>query len=508
MPSESSPKRIQSEEAVKMLNRSSSFIQNLPVAEAEPEMSRQSAVVQSTMEVENITQSGRVHEVFADDDNDDDDDGASLLKKKVPRASLISVRMCKPSPDLVVGLGFRSMAGELQLSKISPTGALSESPLRPGDRLISLDHNSNTAHWTAHQAANYVRHKVGLLSIVVRTKDGDPNRVEATVYKSSIDEKVGISFKKDDGLLQIRYINTKALLGDMSMLKVGDYVESINTMNVSTLDPMLATDIIKGALGKVTIRAKHTDATELSVRNVDLDAAYNTSRRLSSERFLTTADEVGDMTVAAQPREAGVELKPGFISVKITKASRDMRLGISFSNTTETRLSISSVLENSILYSSPLRPGCVVHSLNNIRCRNWSKREALDFVKQKVGDVLIMSQDPEGDPSYASVMAYKESARASIGLSFKSSGGPLRVGNVSPDGIFGDSILNTDDSVISINGIPCQHMRPGDAVDIIKQAAESVCILVKPYRLNGLVLSHASRTPGGDEYVKANRSRR
>lgn len=499
----------------KNMQKSSSFIRNLPVANAEPEQSRRESVVCTAHDVETITASGRVHNV-----DDDDEEDLSLLKKSSARASLISVSICKPSADMVMGLGFRSVAGELQIIRVSPNGALAQSPLQPGDRLISLDTNSNTSHWTAHQAANYVRNKVGLLSIVVRTKEGDPNRVAATIYKSSRDEKIGLGFKQEDGCLRIGHLNPRGLLGDMSVLKLGDYIETINGMNIAAMDPSLALEIVRGAVGKLDIRAKHTNTAELSVRDVDMDLSHiRESRRLSSEHFLTTADEVGDSLTssnASNPHEGprddtGMVLKPGFISVKVTKATKAMRLGISFSNPTESRLQISSILDDSLLYSSPLRPGCVVHSLNNVRCRHWTKRDALQFVKNALGDVLFMAQDPHGDPAYATALAYKTSARASIGLSFKSTGGPLRVGNVKADGIFGDSILNADDDVLSINGIPCQHMSPVNAVEIIRQSTEIVCLLVKPYRKNGMVLSHASRTPGGDEYeraIKTSRTRR
>ena len=56
--------------------------------------------------------------------------------------------------------------------------------------------------------------------------------------------------------------------------------------------------------------------------------------------------------------------------------------------------------------------------------------------------------------------------------------------------------MNTGDKVIAINKIPCEHMQPIEAVAIAQKISESVTILVRVSRRNGVVLSHKA---GGNE---------
>ena len=69
------------------------------------------------------------------------------------------------------------------------------------------------------------------------------------------------------------------------------------------------------------------------------------------------------------------------------------------------------------------------------------------------------------------------------------------MGNIRPDGLFADSVLNKDDEVIAINKISCAHLQPSDAVAITQKNPESVEVLVRLYRANCVVLSHLSGLP-------------
>jgi predicted metalloprotease with PDZ domain len=87
-------------------------------------------------------------------------------------------------------------------------------------------------------------------------------------------------------------------------------------------------------------------------------------------------------------------------------------------------------------------------------------------------------------------MVFKPTPRAKLGLTFSRDIGSLSLASVQPNGLFANSIVNTGDKVLAINKIPCEHMQPTEAVAIAQKFSESVTILVRVSRRNGVVLSH------------------
>jgi C-terminal processing protease CtpA/Prc len=202
---------------------------------------------------------------------------------------------------------------------------------------------------------------------------------------------------------------------------------------------------------------------------------------------------------ASQTQQQQPHVEPSFVSVMVHKSNGDAKLGITLenSNDDDESLSIGRILDNGLLSTSPLQPGYKVFAINNIQCTNWSKKSAGEYLRCAEGNVSIVAQNPYAGSSscYVQVMAYKSSPRASIGVSFKThnhGGESLKIGNISPESIFATSVLNSGDDVISINHVPCQHMRPSEAVGIVKGATDAVTILAKPHFTTALVLSHTT----------------
>ncbi len=467
-------------------NLTQSLIKSFPVAKAEPETSR-TAVVTA---VETVTVSDRILT----------ESRAPVENENKSRPALISVRIQKPSIDHRLGIAFQSVFGELLIGNINPNSLLANSPLRRGDRLVNMDQHRSISHWTALQAANYVREKQGPICFVVHTKNGNSNIAEAAVLKNSPDEKLGISFRNERGRLRINNISSGGLLGNVSILHPGDFVVSINGVDVSRLAPSSALESITISTGMITIRVTNTDANEVSVRDV---LHRHMSSRRSNECEMATANEMIDWDVESglmchEYSEFGI--RPGCISFKVYKPTVDTKVGITFSNTEDGQLQIGSIASQGMLGKSPLVPGFIILSIGRVPCRRWTKQQALDVVKASVGELLFIFYDSAGNTSYAMAVAYKSTPRSKIGLSFKSSGEHVAIGGVLSDGIFSDSILNAEDTVISINNIPCQYLTPSETVALTQRIPESVIVLVKLFRSNCVVVSNKSGAAEGGDY--------
>lgn len=457
-------------------------VQSFRVAEARPELSRKTSSMVCAAEVEIVN-----HSVWNDMDNNKEDESNGM-----GRPAFISVRIEKATPELKLGITFRSASGELLIGNITPESPLSSSPLQRGDRLINLDDHPNVSNWTALEAAKYIRQKHGLISFVVQTKHGDPNISEAVVYKSTGQEHLGISFYNDKGRLRIRSISSEGLLGDTSVLNPGDFVVSMNGVDVAQVEASLVLEMIRSAMGMIALRVMNSDSADISVRKIN-------ESRMSSLRFsdlvVATPGEMTSWDIESgfmRRNYAEFLISPGFMSVKLYKPTSATKVGITFVNNTDGQLQVGTVMRQGMLGKSPITPGLIVQSMGGVRCNRWTKQQAVDFVKAAVGELVLVLQDPDGNSSYVLAMAYKTTPRSKIGISFKSSGDQLRIGSVRSDGIFWDSLLNGGDTVLLINGVPCQHLTPTEAVAITQRIPESVIVMAKLSVSNCLVISRRS----------------
>ncbi len=427
-----------------------------------------------------------------------------------PRPSLISVVCFKETPEASLGLTFRSVDGVLKIAGINPERPLAKTPLRAGDEVIGLEGHRHCSRWTAVEAVRFVKYRVGHFSMLVRNPGGDPNLHEAVVFKGKPDDLVGLAFDSDlQGRLMIKSLNHEALIGKMSALNVGDFVESINLTPAQNLDSQVARTMVRTIPDVVSIVTKRTDAVQLSVRYLDGAAAADDEGTASpghahvgATEVDATASEVsvidphshgtGGVVMEWEDGEGPVE--PRFVYVQCEKPTIDTKLGISFDDSDGT-LTIASINGSGVLWASPLKAGFEVMAIDGRVCTSWTKAATMEYFKSRQTDITILARNPVGNACYVVAQAPKFSPRAKVGLSFRKQGsGPLRIGLVNQDSIYAGSILNEEDDVISINGVSARILTTSEAVSIVELATDTVTILARTNSRNGIVL--ASLGPG------------
>jgi hypothetical protein len=258
----------------------------------------------------------------------------------------------------------------------------------------------------------------------------------------------------------------------------------------------LAGDILDFATGMITLRTSTDQPTEVSVR-ATLEEIESSMMFTVSEDIVATSGETKrwdpeSVLTVTKRDDSSFRIRPGFISVKVYKPVMETDLEFSFVDGVGGQLQIGSVSKHGILRHSPLVPGLIVQSIGHIRCNRWSQHQAVEMVRTVVGELLLILQDPMGDNSHALAMVYKPTPRSKIGLQYKFSADRLRIGGVTSNGLFWDSLLSTEDIVVAINSVPCQHLTPSEAVAITRQIPDTVMVLVKLHRTNCIVLSHDS----------------
>jgi len=408
------------------------------------------------------------------------------------RASLISVRVFKMTRGTKLGIAFQSVHGILRISK-PPTRLLADSSLQAGDEVVSLNGIYCTG-WNSNQAADLLKGTMGSISIVVEDPNGDPYGKEAIVFKDHRQDKLGIVFQNDtDGRLRIESILPNGLLGSDCPLNTDDYVISINTISCSEISSNLARSMVVESPGKVTIVAT-TINNEAAISNGSFILGVSSGRVANAPHATATATATEVITDEEQWGTVTDErnANPAFTSVMIFKPTQQTRLGIRLINT-DGILQVSSILSDGILYSTPLKEGFIILSINSRRCKGWEASRALSVLKEAQGKLNIVTQNPNGDPHYVEAMVMKDSMQPKIGVTFKKTqGGKLRLVYIDPNGMLAESVLNKGDYVMAINSVPCQYLEANDATRLVRQAPKTVTILTKTQRSTGVVVSRIS----------------
>jgi hypothetical protein len=169
--------------------------------------------------------------------------------------------------------------------------------------------------------------------------------------------------------------------------------------------------------------------------------------------------------------------RASLISVRVFKMTRGVRLGIIFQKVHGT-LQIAK-LPTRLLADSSLQVGDEVVSLNGIHCASWSSTQAADLLKETMGFVSIIVEDPNGDPNEKEAIVFKDHPQDRLGISFQNDAdGKLRIETIRRNGLLGfDCPLNTDDYVISINSIPCSEMNSNLARSMVVESPGKVTIV-------------------------------
>lgn len=291
-------------------------------------------------------------------------------------------------------------------------------------RLTSLDYHQSIPHWSVDEVTRYLCCRDGYVSVVVATKNGDPNIVEACLYKAMAEMKLGISFQNDEeGLLHVLKVAGDGLLGEQSVLQAGDYVESINGNLVQFIDATSAAGLATRLNGMVSLRTKKANTAEVSLQDFMMFGETNLE---FGNDAVVVADkwdvilESGDIVCDNE----GYFLDCRFISVAIHKPTVETRFGISFANPMGKELIILSISDQSLLRKTPLKAGCIVHLINDI-------------------PTLLYT--------HAMAMVFKPTPRSALGLAFQSTGECLSLSSrIASDGLFVNSVLNEGDQVIAI----------------------------------------------------------
>lgn len=414
-------------------------------------------------------------------------------------ACLISVKVYKPDAEAKLGIRLSlNNEGHLRLARVD--GLMKESPLRAGDELLRIN-GQDVSAWTTTKALHYLRESCGWLNLTVRNPNSSGSSLAlASIRKSVITDKLGISFCKVANKLTVHSLNVAGLLGGRTTIRMGDIVESINSISCAHLDSATTVNIIRSLPDWVNILVRKPALRECDgntvivapVKRGALSLTFNDDE-CSEEYSAAVAEATEVVHPLALEEEEDDFVEPALISVTLTKVAKSEKLGLSLVRVDDV-IYIKKV-SGSTLLGQYINKGMMLLAINHKPTCSMSVLEACNYIRDRVGSITLLARNPHGSPKYCRAVALKKTAERQnlIGVSFKgSSGRQLKLCEIRQNGLFAYSALNVGDSVVKINDIRCSHCRPKEAVDLVRSGEEIVSILVKSKSKMGVVVGKLS----------------
>jgi type II secretory pathway component PulC len=378
-------------------------------------------------------------------------DSPEMIAVENDRPEFLEVVVWKEQPDVEVGVSLKRMGDDmaLRVSHLNPNGLLGRTPLRFGDTLRKINNQEVPEGMTVREAIELLRKATGRLAIVVENTGGNPELLSTTVSRQPEgwrSKEIGVSLRQHrEGPLCIHGLHQSGLFAE-SLLRKGDQVRLINDFDCRGLDCGSA------------IRMMNEDTEFLTI--------------------VAARKQVADLNPQTRPEMA---------ESMLLRANTDVTVGVTFTMDDDGRtLRISSLDPCGLLSDSPFCVGDKLVRINNSSVGEYmSEGQAEALVREAMGTLSLVVQNESGDSSLVTSMVQKPTAESSPGISLESSGSAktLCISGFYAYGLFGQSLLNVGDHVLSINNVECANLDAETAMNRSDFArARTLTITVKRHQ--------------------------
>uniref|UniRef100_A0A7S3L2C7 PDZ domain-containing protein n=1 Tax=Amphora coffeiformis TaxID=265554 RepID=A0A7S3L2C7_9STRA len=169
------------------------------------------------------------------------------------RAEFLSATLHKPNPESKLGITIApDILGDIRITGLSESGSVQHSPLRVGDKLLSIN-GKNCSDMDNGVAGELLRSVAGTITIIVHNEGGSPHKVETMVEKAIPTANVGIGVHQTNvGTLNVSKVAASGLFAH-SLVNVGDRVIAVNHVDCRRMDTGTVIRMIRNAPKYVTL---------------------------------------------------------------------------------------------------------------------------------------------------------------------------------------------------------------------------------------------------------------
>jgi hypothetical protein len=169
------------------------------------------------------------------------------------RAEFLSATFFKPHATHKLGIHIAADdAGDIRIIRLPETGSVQHSPLRIGDKLLSIN-GKNCIDMDSGVAGELLRSATGTLTIITHNQGGSSHMAETMVEKPDPTSPVGIGVHQTvRGSLHISKVTATGLFAH-SLINVGDRVIAVNQVNCDRMEAATVVQMIRDAPKYVTL---------------------------------------------------------------------------------------------------------------------------------------------------------------------------------------------------------------------------------------------------------------
>lgn len=268
-------------------NQESPAIALPEIATAIPAATAESTIETSVAASSVTTDGADIATVAAQVVADDDIEAPSLPET---RAEFLSATLYKANPEARLGITIApDVLGDIRITALSEHGSVQHSPLRVGDKLLSIN-GKNCVDMDNGVAGELLRSLAGTITIIVHNEGGSPHMVETMVEKSTPSTSVGIGVHQTyRGSLNVSKVQASGLFAH-SLVNVGDRVIAVNQVNCRRMEARTVIQMIRDAPQYVTLLTETQSTAGVvlaaaSDRDLREAALLNEDARIHQQHF-------------------------------------------------------------------------------------------------------------------------------------------------------------------------------------------------------------------------------
>lgn len=329
---------------------------------------------------------------------------------------LISVTVKKESPDSKLGIGIKSINGNLIISTIAPDGLFANTDLKVATKLVSIN-AKDCDKLSKIEAIELFKAAEGSITVVTE----DIGLISVTVTKDSVDMKLGISLADINGKIVITSIAEDGVFANSEIVP-GLRLLCINSTLCKGITKTEAINILKSVEGDITIIAE----------------------------------------------------KVGLVTVTATKETPESKIGIGLKDMSGMVI-VSSIAPDSIFTDSALKVGHKVLSINKMSVDGMDKHEAIKLFKTAESTITVMAEDV----GLVGATVMKPSTDTKVGIGIKEKDGDLYVSSIYDSGLFTTTDLKEDMKLVSLNRKSVRGLSKNDAIQLIKETEGELTVIAQ-----------------------------
>jgi len=398
------------------------------------------------------------------------------------RAQLIGIMTSPPATkDQRIGLGLQKN----RVSRIDDWSLFSDTPLRTGDLLLSIN-GMNCEGMPATRIAKALRSTPPseFLQIIAYNKSGRVDWIESMISKRSSSDLLGLKLKGNTSRngAKVSQIDPKGLVAH-SLLNVDDKLIQVNSVPCSELNVQGVVQIIQRCIKSVTfvsqvakdVGVAVSQSPSGSIKTCSIASAL-TRRAIDPPSSRTNRTEMAARFVEPDVVVEELNVRPQFIAIMLRTGEQHQGIGITLRGNT-----IIRIAESSILSDSALQPGDKIIKINGEGCEHLSTLDIVRRIKGTgYGFVNIVAHNEQGKIDLVHFLIAGLSPTDRLGVKLRGKRDNfVRIDQLERGGLLARTFLKKGDKVVNINGFSGFNIATQDAEQIVGNTQQRLNFLAK-----------------------------